>query len=61
MLQSVIETAKKCKIKIGVCGQVPSYYPEFAKSLVELRIDSILFNQDALIKGIANIYKAETM
>ncbi len=60
MLQSVIETAKKCKIKIGLCGQAPSDYPEFAKFLVELGIDSISFNQDALIKGIENINKAET-
>jgi len=59
MLQSVIETAKKCKIKIGLCGQAPSDYPEFAKFLVELGIDSISFNQDALIKGIENINKAE--
>ena len=60
MLQSVIETAKKCKIKIGLCGQAPSDYPKFAKFLVELGIDSISFNQDALIKGIENINKAET-
>ena len=60
MLQSVIETAKKCGIKIGLCGQAPSDYPEFAKFLVELGIDSISFNQDALIKGIENINKAET-
>jgi len=59
MLQSVIETAKKCKIKIGLCGQAPSDYPEFAKFLVELGIDSISFNQDALIKGIENINNAE--
>ncbi len=60
MLQSVIETAQKCNVKIGLCGQAPSDYPEFAQFLVEQGIDSISFNQDALIKGIENINKAET-
>lgn len=59
MLQSVIETAKKCSVKIGLCGQAPSDYPEFAQFLVEQEIDSISFNPDALIKGIENINKAE--
>ena len=59
MLQSVIQTAKKCWIKIGLCGQAPSDYPEFAQFLVELGIDSISFNPDALIKGIENMNKAE--
>lgn len=59
MLQSVIQTAKKCDIKIGLCGQAPSDYPEFAQFLVEQGIDSISFNPDALIKGIENINKAE--
>jgi len=35
-------------------------YPEFAQFLVELEIDSISFNQNALIKGIENINKADT-
>jgi pyruvate,water dikinase len=60
MLQKVIQTAKKCKVKIGLCGQAPSDYPEFTQFLVEQGIDSISFNPDALIKGIENINKAET-
>jgi pyruvate,water dikinase len=59
MLQSVIQTAKKCGVKIGFCGQAPSDYPEFAQFLVEQGIDSISFNLDALIKGIENITMAE--
>ncbi len=59
MLQSVIRTAKKCGVKIGLCGQAPSDYPEFAQFLVEQGIDSISFNPDALIKGIENIIEAE--
>jgi pyruvate,water dikinase len=59
MLKNVIETAKRCGVKIGLCGQAPSDYPEFAQFLVEQGIDSISFNPDALINGIENINKAE--
>jgi len=60
MLKSVIRTAKKAGVKIGLCGQAPSDYPEFAQFLVNEGIDSISFNPDALLKGIENIQKAET-
>jgi pyruvate,water dikinase len=59
MLSQVIRTAKKAKRKIGLCGQAPSDYPEFAQFLVEEGIDSISFNPDALLRGIENINKAE--
>ncbi len=45
--------------KIGLCGQAPSDFPEFAQFLVERGIDSISFNPDAVAKGIENIVKAE--
>lgn len=61
MLRSVIQIAKKCNIKIGLCGQAPSDYPKFAQFLVEQGIDSISFNPDALIKGIENINMAENI
>lgn len=59
MIATAIQKAKKTHTKIGLCGQAPSDYPEFAQFLVEQQIDSISFNPDALIKGIENIYKAE--
>jgi len=59
MIEMVIKKAKKTKTKIGLCGQAPSDYPEFAKFLVGLGIDSISFNPDALLKGIENICGAE--
>ena len=59
MFEMVIEKAKKCNKKIGLCGQAPSDHPEFAAFLVEQGIDSISFTPDALIKGIENINKAE--
>ncbi|EKB48425.1 phosphoenolpyruvate synthase [Cecembia lonarensis] len=59
MLAQVIRKAKKANRKIGLCGQAPSDYPEFAQFLVEEGIDSISFNPDALLRGIENISKAE--
>ncbi len=59
MFEMVINTAKKCNKKIGLCGQAPSDHAEFAAFLVEQGIDSISFTPDALIKGIENINKAE--
>jgi pyruvate,water dikinase len=59
MLSSVIRAAKEAGVKIGLCGQAPSDYPQFAQFLVEQGIDSISFTPDALIKGIQNIAAAE--
>ncbi len=59
MIATVITKAKKINKKIGLCGQAPSDYPEFAEFLVARGIDSISFNLDALLKGIENINKAE--
>jgi pyruvate,water dikinase len=59
MIAMVIQKAKASNKKIGLCGQAPSDYPEFAEFLVEQNIDSISFNVDAIIKGIENINKAE--
>jgi pyruvate,water dikinase len=59
MIATAIRKAKEAHVKIGLCGQAPSDYPEFAQFLVEQGIDSISFNPDALIKGIENINKAE--
>jgi len=59
MIATMIHKAKKAGVKIGLCGQAPSDFPEFANFLVEQGIDSISFNPDALLKGIENINKAE--
>ncbi|MBS9524149.1 phosphoenolpyruvate synthase [Litoribacter alkaliphilus] len=59
MLSEVIRSAKKAGVKIGLCGQAPSDYPEFAQFLVEEGIDSISFSSDALFRGIENIKIAE--
>lgn len=59
MISSVIQKAKDAGVNIGLCGQAPSDFPEFAQFLVEQGIDSISFNPDALLNGIENIKKAE--
>ncbi len=59
MLSKVIQAAKASGKKIGLCGQAPSDYPEFAGFLVSQGIDSISFTPDALLKGIENISIAE--
>ncbi len=60
MIGMMIRRAKRAGVKIGLCGQAPRDFPEFAQFLVQQDIDSISFNPDALLKGIANINKAET-
>lgn len=59
IIAMAIRSAKKTRTKIGLCGQAPSDFPEFAKFLVEKGIDSISFNPDALLQGIENINAAE--
>jgi len=59
MISTMISKAKDLGIKIGLCGQAPSDFPEFAQFLVENGIDSISFNADALLKGIENINTVE--
>jgi pyruvate,water dikinase len=59
MIATMIGKAHKAGRKIGLCGQAPSDFPEFAQFLVNEEISSISFNPDALLKGIENIRKAE--
>ncbi|MBZ9728584.1 phosphoenolpyruvate synthase [Salegentibacter sp. JZCK2] len=61
MIATSIQKARKVGKKIGLCGQAPSDFPEFASFLVDEKISSISFNPDALVKGIENINKAEVV
>ncbi|KRH96981.1 phosphoenolpyruvate synthase [Cylindrospermopsis sp. CR12] len=60
-IRKAIATAKEYNRKIGICGQAPSDYPEFARFLVELGIDSISLNPDSVIKTMLEIASAEGM
>ncbi|MEJ6980048.1 phosphoenolpyruvate synthase [Pedobacter sp. P351] len=59
LISQAIRAAKNAGIKIGLCGQAPSDFPEFSQFLVSEGIDTISFTPDALIKGIENIAEAE--
>ena len=50
MIKQVIEGAKRNKRKIGICGQAPSDFPDFAAFLLKLKIDSISLNPDTVLK-----------
>ncbi|TAF05091.1 MAG: phosphoenolpyruvate synthase [Nostocales cyanobacterium] len=58
-IAKAITTVKQHDRKIGICGQAPSDYPEFARFLVELGIDSISLNPDSVIKTLLEIASAE--
>ena len=49
MIVDVIERAHRCGTKVGICGQAPSNYPDFAAFLVETGIDSISLNPDSFV------------
>lgn len=49
LIKNVIAVAKKNKRKIGICGDAPSTYPEFAQFLVDCGIDSVSLSPDAVI------------
>lgn len=59
MIAQVIQAARAKGRKIGICGQAPSDYPEFAQFLVEQGIDSISLNPDAVLKTLVAIAAME--
>jgi pyruvate, water dikinase len=58
-IASVIRTAKQKGVKIGICGQAPSDYPDFAEFLVREGIDSISLTPDAILKTTLSILEVE--
>ncbi len=59
LIAEVIKKAKKNKRKIGICGQAPSDFPDFAQFLVEQGIDSISLNPDTVVKTMIAINETE--
>ena len=55
----LIETAHGKGAKVGICGQAPSDYPEFAAFLIESGIDSISLNPDSVVGTIERVARAE--
>lgn len=59
MIATAISAARAKGRKIGICGQAPSDYPDFAEFLVELGIDSISLNPDTVLKTTAAVLATE--
>ena len=59
LVREAITKANKMGKKIGICGQAPSDYPEFARFLVECGIDSMSLNSDTVIKTTLDIIETE--
>ena len=58
-ISSLIKAARKSNTKVGICGQGPSDYPDFAQFLVEEGIDTISVTPDSMLKTITAINKIE--
>ena len=59
LIREAVRVAKSKGVKIGLCGQAPSDYPEFARFLVETGIDSISLAPDTIVKTTIDIKKTE--
>ena len=59
LIAQAIQRARTCGKKIGLCGQAPSDYPEFARFLVMHGIDSISLNPDAVLPTTTLVLEAE--
>ncbi|MDD2684209.1 MAG: phosphoenolpyruvate synthase [Candidatus Cloacimonetes bacterium] len=59
LIKQLIKTAKKHKCKVGICGQGPSDFPDFAEFLVEEGIDSISLNPDTVVATSITIQQKE--
>jgi pyruvate,water dikinase len=59
LIRIAITKSNEMGKKIGICGQAPSDYPEFAQFLVECGIDSMSLNSDTVIKTTVDILETE--
>jgi pyruvate,water dikinase len=60
LISQLISIAKEKGKKVGICGQGPSDFPDFAQFLVEEGIDSISLNPDSVLKTLLVIAEAES-
>lgn len=58
-LEKTVKTCKKAKVKVSICGQAPSKYPELVDRLVEWGTTSISVNPDVIEKTREMVSKAE--
>jgi pyruvate,water dikinase len=60
LIADAITAAHRARKPIGICGQAPSDFPEFAEWLTGQEIDSISLNPDTAIKTAFSIARAES-
>jgi pyruvate,water dikinase len=58
-IAQVIERAHRAGTKVGICGQAPSDYPDFARFLIDAGIDSISLNPDSVLQVIRQLSEPE--
>ena len=59
LIKMLIKEAHTLQLKVGICGQGPSDFPDFAEMLVKEGIDSISINPDTVLKASLNIKEVE--
>lgn len=59
MIRLAVEGCRRNGRHSGLCGQAPSDYPEMAQCLVELGIDSMSLNPDAVLKTTLKVLEVE--
>ncbi|MDF2193277.1 phosphoenolpyruvate synthase [Paraflavitalea sp. CAU 1676] len=59
MIEMLIQAAREANISVGICGQGPSDFPDFAQFLVEMGIDSISVTPDSYYKTVKAIHSIE--
>ncbi len=59
LIRMAIAGAHRNKRPIGICGQAPSDYPEYAEFLVKAGIDSISLNPDSVLGAVRRVLAIE--
>ena len=59
LIRQTVQGARRNARHSGICGQAPSDYPEFAEFLVDIGIESMSLNPDAVLSTLARVVEAE--
>jgi len=59
LIKQLIKVSDESGVKVGICGQAPSDFPEFASFLVEQKIGSISVTPDSILKTLKAIDNIE--
>jgi pyruvate, water dikinase len=59
LISNLIKTGKSRGVKVGICGQGPSDFPDFAMFLINEGIDSISLTPDSVLKTLTSLNQIE--